>query len=511
MVYNVNMNESAPVSSIENPKVDSRGEEPKGKISLLRFSFVLSIVTTILCSLLPIFVALMFLIAFGSPMAGAYPIALVFAGLEFVRYAPFVILITLSAAASLVYYIIATSETSKFSSSARTKITKRSLVSAILLFAPAITYPIAYIISLYAPLIISYSLNYLMICFPIIFIVDLVVIIVLCVRKKKKATLKNTTKTRAFIITLFVAELILCSVWSFGIIYHKFDTDRSIRTENENREQTLQSLRNSSLNDGLSDLAATKCKLKPYKTIYSDNSTEGIFACDISDVPDEVLDIFYAAYYGKKESGKTEVSLIDLGRIYNNHHIMNTDIIGETGNPYSIIFIDAKDDTFAYKKIEEYFEKPSRIFTSYEREYIFYADGLSAPTTKDYLNVIFASNMYLPENNSKSCGVFVNWDFDEKYECIKASGDLFKRYINDADNYSSYSIDALFKNRHLYLAPKKVRFGSDSSRLTRNLDDFVAFWRKPFTQGKLTFKYLPSSVFDKHDGNLEWESEDAKY
>ena len=100
------------------------------------------------------------------------------------------------------------------------------------------------------------------------------------------------------------------------------------------------------MNDGLSDLATTRCKLKSYKTIYSDNSTEGIFACDISDVPDEVLDIFYAAYYGEKESGKAEVSLIDLGRIYNNDHIMSTD------------------------------------------------------------NVIFASNMYLSENNSKSCGAF---------------------------------------------------------------------------------------------------------
>lgn len=227
MVYNISMNESTPVSSIENPKVDSRGEESKGKISLLRFIvFFISIVTTILCSLLPIFVTLVSLATFGgfTAIAKLLVLACFIAYLESVRYAPFVILIALSAAASLIYYIIATSETSKFSSSARTKITKRSLVSAILLFAPAVTYPIAYIISLYSPLLDTTSLYYLTICLPIIFIVDLVVIIaliVLHVRKKKKATLKNATKTRIFIITLFVAELILCSVWSFGIIYYK--------------------------------------------------------------------------------------------------------------------------------------------------------------------------------------------------------------------------------------------------------------------------------------------------
>lgn len=177
-----------------------------------------------MCSLLPIFVTLVSLATFGGFTAIAKLLAYFIAYLESVRYAPFIILIALSAAASLIYYIIATSETSKFSSSARTKITKRSLVSAILLFAPAVTYPIAYIISLYSPLLDTTSLYYLTICLPIIFIVDLVVIIALImlhVRKKKKATLKNATKTRIFIITLFVAELILCSVWSFGIIYYK--------------------------------------------------------------------------------------------------------------------------------------------------------------------------------------------------------------------------------------------------------------------------------------------------
>ena len=500
----ISSGEQTSVLDIKYQETGSPKGEFNGDYSKLRFCHTLSVVTIILCSLPAAFMMLMLPL---NTLAGAYLAAYVLIGLEFVKYAPFVILITLSAATSLIFYFANSGKTSKLDSAAKDKLNRRSFTNAILLLAPAITYPIAHVIYLFNPPLSNPYYMYLNYCFPAIIIVDLIVFIALGIRKKRKTIIKKEATLRASIIILFIAELILCCVWSFGIIYNKIDTKRTIAAENRQREDTFQSLHNSKIDDGLSDIAATQCKMKPYKTIYSDSKTEGIFACDITD---EVLDVFYASYGGKNDSGKIEVSLIELGRIYNNHHIMSTSIIGETKYSYSIIFVDAKNEASANKKVEEYFVRPSRVFAANEREYIFYADGLSAPTTKDYLNVLFASNMYLSSNSMDSCSMMINWSLNEqKYQCVKTNGDLFKRYINDKDNYSSYSIDALFKNRHLYLAPTRESFGS--TKITKRLDDFVVFWRNPFIQGKLTFKYLSGSIFDKHDGNLEWENEDTKY
>lgn len=478
--------------------------EFNGDYSKLRFCHKLSVVTIILCSLPAAFMTLMLP---SNTLAGAYLGAYVLIGLEFVKYAPFVILITLSAATSLIFYFANSGKTSKLDSAAKDKLNRRSFTHAILLLAPAITYPIAHVIYLFNPPLSDPYFSYLKYCFPTIVIVDLIVFIALRIRKKKKTAIKKEATLRASIIILFIAELFLCCVWSFGVIYNKNDIKRTISAENRQREETFQSLHNSAIDDELSDIAATQCKIKPYKIIYSDSKTEGIFACDITD---EVLDVFYASYGGKNDSGKIEVGLIELGRIYNNNHYMDTSVIGETKNSYSIIFVDAKDEASVNKKVEEYSVGSSRAFAANGRKYIFYADGLSAPTTKDYLNVLFASNMYLSSNDMDSCSMTINWRLNEqKYQCVKAKGDLFKRYINNKDNYSSYSTDALFKNRHLYIASTRESFGA--AKTTNGLDDFVVFWRSPFTQGKLTFKYLPDSIFDKHDENLEWENEDTKY
>lgn len=474
-------NKGGDCSVLDLPVV--KGEK---KPRLVGSSYILTIITAILCRIpLVSLIVLVPMLLGASSMGVAYLAAYAIIGLDF-AYIPFIILIVLSAALSLVAFLTAR----KLDGAARAKLTKRSLRSAMLLLAPALVYPIAHIFRLYE--MTSFYYAYVEFGILAIFIVDVVVFIVSRVKKKKNSATENESASLTIII-LFVVELILCGCWAFGVIGHKVEAVRIEKAEEEEYEQGIKALRNSSIEDGLSDLVATECKLKPYRTIYSDNKTEGIFGCDVID---SRVDLFYAAYHGVNENGKTEVSLIEFGETYNYFGNMSTSVIGETRYPYSIKFINAKDETSAFNQATKDFESESWRPRG-ERKYYFYADGYSKPTAKDYLNVILSSKLYVPESSIEECNRVLNLNFkDKKYECVKAKGDLFKRYINDESNYSAYSTEALYRNRHLYFAPPKL-----------HMQNYAISWRSPFTTQKLNFKYLSNGVYEKHDGNLEWEEE----
>lgn len=461
---------------------------------LSTFSFVLSAITITLCTLgsMSMFAALSF--GGSGSIAIDYLVAFLFIGLQY-AYIPLIALIALSTAMSLIVFIISMGKMNKLDDSLKAKITKRSLTSTILLFTPAIIYPTAHLIDLYYPPLSNTVFSFLEFCLPAVFIVNLAALIILRAQKKKIKNAYNKTAIRTSIIILFVIELILCVGWSLGVIYHKYDHIRSIQIENEEQEQALRNFRNPAVDDELSDIMAMRCRMKPYEIIYSDNRKEAIFGCNVSDIPNEVLDINYAAYRGENENGKKEVSLIEFGRLYNNNNYMETNIIGKTRHSYKIAFADAEDEKSAYEKARTFITKSLSSYSSTTRAYIFYADGYSTITTKDYLNAILSSNIYLQENNTGDCNYDfdIYWNIDEKqYECTEAKGDLFQRYLKDQKNYSSHSSDALFKNRHLYIAPLKSSFNKNQTTES----DFALFWQEPFAQGRLTFEYLPSKIFE---------------
>ncbi len=473
------------------------------------FSFMLSIITITLCTLGSMSVALMALSSLlGGSIGIAFLTAFLFIVLQY-AYIPLIVLIALSTAMSLIVFIVSTRKTSKLDDYLKANITKRSLISAILLFAPAIIYPIAHLFHLYLPPLSNTEFSFFEFCLPAVFVVNLVAFIILRARKNQIENAYSKAAIRTSIIIIFAIELILCIGWSLGVVCHEYDKVKSTQVENEKQEQALRNLRNPAVDDELSDIMAMRCELKPYEIIYSDNKKEAIFGCSSSDASNKIIDINYAAYHGKDENGKKEASLIEFGRLYNNNHFMKTDIIGETRHPYQIAFVEAKDEASAYEEAKAFIAKSLSFFSSTTRAYVFYADGYSTVTTKDYLNAILSSNIYLKENNTGRCNYDFNiyWNIDEKqYKCVEAKGDLFQRYLNNQEHYSTYSTSALFESRHIYVAPLKSSF--NKSRTTES--DFALLWRKPFTQGRLTFKYLPSETFEKHDGNLDWEDEDSR-
>ena len=497
---------------MNEPAVNQPNSNSKKKMLLTSFSFVLTIFTTIICGPIMALAVLASIVALKGGAYGGFLGAMILYGLEFVKYAPFTILIALSSILSLIFLIVDINRTHDLDNSVKNKITKRSLLSAILLFAPAVTYPVAYILRLYEICPFDTYCIYLACGIIASFVIDLVsFIVILSHRKKKQQAIKSMAKLRSMAIALFAVEFILCGGWYYGIVYCKIEADATIKREDAEREKMLQTLRSPSIENELSDVVATKCsygnEYRQYEIVYSDSRTEGIFKCNIADSVSEVL---YAAYYGENGNGKTEISLIELGRIDEEKNLATTSIIGETEWHYDITFINAKDDKSALERAKAYAADAtlSQYSSDRGRAYIFHTNKPGAPTTKDYLNAILASNIYLSNQSAGACDSGINWGLNKKkYKCIKAKGDLFQKYINDEDNYSPYSIDALYKNRHLYIAP--LKFTSDEDRTGLETEGrFAIFWRKPFTQGKLTFKYLPQEIFDKHDGDLEWEDED---
>lgn len=192
--------------------------EPKKRNRSHRSGFGLTITTTILCSIVAVLVLLPMLFSLlMNNMQILYYAAFVTIGLEIVKYIPLIILIILSAARSLVFFIESTDEKSELDDSAQTKITKRSLLSAILLLAPAVTFPIINIESLYDS-VSDFHAYYLVGGLIATLVINLTIVIALLVLKKKKGTIKDRKIPRTLVIALFISELILCSSWVIAAV-----------------------------------------------------------------------------------------------------------------------------------------------------------------------------------------------------------------------------------------------------------------------------------------------------
>ena len=184
--------------------------EPKKRNRSHHSGFGLTIATTIICSIVAVLVLLPMLFGFlMNNMLISYCTVIIMIGLETIKYIPLIILIILSAATSLIFFIESTDEKSKLDDSAQTKITKRSLLSAILLLAPAVTFPIINLVRLYDS-VSNFHINYLVGGLTVTLVINLTIIIVLHVLKKKKGTIKDRKIPRTLVITLFISELILC-------------------------------------------------------------------------------------------------------------------------------------------------------------------------------------------------------------------------------------------------------------------------------------------------------------
>lgn len=449
----------------EAPTTDPSIEKAKNRVSILvRICFVFSLICAFLFG--PGLIVSIFVLQPFSWIAAYLP-----------QTAPFAIILTLTILLSLISLIAAIRVTNKTDDpSFKTETLSRSLFSTLFLLLPAMQCSTFRIPGL-SILLVSIVETILVIIF----------FVIRSLEKKNKLVIKGGMAIVIVAMILSVLELVFCGSWYHAVINNTIEEHKSEKQEEAERNEALQALRNASIENELSDIVATHCSLEPYEIIYNDNKTEGIFKCKDENT------LFYASYFGKNESNKIQMSIFDLATIYDEENYIRAYTIGENGKTTTIFFIDAENETLAYEKAKTLVVKTASNHSFNNRRiYAIYAKGYKTFTDKDYLNAIFASGVYIPKDDY-DCGTLF-YEYEDNYECVEMKDDMFRRYIGDKNNYSSYSIDALFKNRHLFMVTY-----NDSSEAAAKEMFADATWNRPFTQGELAFKYIPSKDYSPND------------
>ena len=456
----------------QEPHSEIAGAKKKA-IVLSRVCFVLSLILALICGPGLLLAAYIF-----QPFS--WVALLLVESLSFTAATTVIIIISLISFITSIKVIRKTDDTSF-----KSKISAYNLVNAISLLAPA---------ALCSTFSIP-GLSILSICI-LDSILVLAAIILFILEAKKKYVIKDGIVIRIITVILLTLGVVLCGSWYFTRIRYIVDPNWVEKREESERKQAIESQRNSSIEDELSDVVAASCIMNPsYKIIYHDNRTEGIFKCEGDDR------LFYAAYLGKNQSGREQVSMVDLFSIGEGSHIL-TQTIDERGRHAIIFILDADNETSAYEQAKT--QCTQLVLDSSpdgSRMYAFYAKGYNRITDKDYLNAVIALGVKDSSDYYDSSCDRLN-EYNDKYECVMAKGDLFERYINNKDNYSSLSADALFKNRHIYINIPNFQDIDDNDGIIESTikERLASGWQKPLVPGKLSFEYIsPENIIPDND------------